>query len=61
MATTSMVKPGATDTRARPTTGAGEAGFKGEGGGVEEIGFAEVARVGWGRVWRRVFGREVEG
>jgi hypothetical protein len=61
LATTSMVKTGATNPRVGPTTGAGEAGFKEEGGRVEEIGFAEMARVGWGRVWRRVFGGEVEG
>ncbi|KAL2041631.1 hypothetical protein N7G274_005415 [Stereocaulon virgatum] len=61
LATTSMVKPGATNPRVRPIAGAGEAGFEEEGGEVEEIGFAEVARVGWERVWRRVSGEGVDG
>ena len=59
MVTTSMVQPAA--VARKPTSVAGGAGGKDEGEVVGEIGYAEIARVGWGRVKRRVFTEEKEG
>ena len=59
MVTTSMVQP--TAVARKPTNGAGGARGEEEGGVVGEIGYAEIARVGWGRVRRRVFSEEKEG
>ncbi|KAL2052758.1 hypothetical protein ABVK25_006998 [Lepraria finkii] len=59
MVTTSMVQP--TAVARKPTNSAGGAGGKEEGEVVGEIGYAEIARMGWVRVRRRVFSEEKEG